>query len=420
MIFIKVIYEKFEKLRLVMGVLGNPEKNIRFVHVTGSKGKGSVCAMTASILKEAGWKVGLFTSPHIQKWNERVRVNGVDISDEDLKIFENRVDTICSEIQIELTEMERFFMIALGYFGEQKVEIAVVEVGIGGRKDATNVIDGIVSIITNIELEHTEILGETLEKIALDKAGIIKEGSVCITAETDSRLIEVFAKEAGEKKAKLIVLEPSDTDLISQTIKGQVFNFMNYNNVEIPLLGRHQTSNATIAIMCCEALNTKGVKIDENNIRNGLKNVSWPLRLEVINLKDKNMPTIIIDGAHTPKSIQRVVQSLNKLCNQKKKIVIAGFSEDKKYAKILEILLKDLISPKDELILTQAKYKGLDVDTIAECLNGAHAHITYSVATAHAKAQKLAQKTDVIICLGSLYLGAEYYKILTKSSYINL
>ena len=396
------MHSKFKRIGAALEYFGNPEKGMKFVHVTGSNGKGSVCAMIASILKETGLKVGLFTSPHVHKWNERIKVSGIDISDEDLESLGNQADKACAELEVVLSEMERFFVIALVYFGEVGIDIGVIEVGIGGRLDATNIIDGTTSIITNIELEHSHILGDTVEEIAYDKAGIIKEGAVCITTETDEKLIGIFAKEAREKRAKLVVLEDSDVDLISQSIKGQVFDFMEYRNLELPLLGDHQLKNASLAIMSIDVLKDFGFQIDEFLIKQGLKNVKWPLRLEVVK---NDGPTVLIDGAHTVKAIKSTLKTINQFWGDKRRIAVVGFSEGKKYEEMLDLLINQV----DVFVLTKAEYRGLEVERLSEYLDGEAGEIfvTGNVEGAIEKALEIAGKDDLIMVLGGLYLGAE-------------
>lgn len=391
------MHEKFIRLGSVLDILGSPQKDLRFVHVTGSNGKGSTCAMIASILKEAGHTVGLFTSPHIHKWNERIKVNGVDILDKDLEEIGKRVDEVVMDLGIELSEMERFFVIALVHFGQSGIDFGVIEVGIGGRLDATNIIDGEISIITNIELEHSHILGDTVEKIAYDKAGIIKEGATCITTEIDEKLIEVFAKEAKEKGAKLIVLEESDVAVVSQSQKGQVFNFMDNMNVELPLLGDYQLSNAALAVTCGEILG-----VESYVIKQGLKHVRWPLRLEVVK---SDGPTVLIDGAHTIRAMTSTLKTINQFWNDYRKVVVVGFSEGKEFEEMLDLLLEKV----DVFIVTRAEYKGLDVKKIVSYLEkkGASVHSAEPVSSAMKQALEIAQKDDLVMVLGGLYLGAE-------------
>lgn len=400
----------FKRVDLLLGKFGRPSSQMKFVHVTGTNGKGSVCAMTESILRTAGYKTGLFTSPHLFKYNERIKVGGVDISDGEFCDLVARVKIevekmIAADEKMRPCLFEVVLVMALIFFAERGVELAVIEVGCGGRRDPTNIIQSEVAIITNIDLEHTELLGDTKEKIAKDKAGIIKEGCVCITTETDSRLIKIFAEEAEAKGAKLIVLEPADIELISQSVRGQVFNFMDYFNVELALIGDHQLSNAALAIMCGEALNTRGFKITERDIKHGIKTANWPLRMEITEV---NKRTFLLDGAHTPEAMKSVVETVEKLWGGKRKICVVGFSEGKNFEKMLDVLIDEV----DVLIVTKAEFKGMDPEKIAEYLgnrlgNGTKISVTSNVREALEKAWEIAVKDDLIVVLGGLYLAAE-------------
>lgn len=400
----------FERVDLLLGKFGRPSSQMKFVHVTGTNGKGSVCAMTESILRTAGYKTGLFTSPHLFKYNERIKVNGADISDSEFCDLVARVKIevekmIAADEKMRPCLFEVVLVMALIFFAERGVELAVIEVGCGGRRDPTNIIQSEVAIITNIDLEHTELLGDTKEKIAKDKAGIIKDGCVCITTETYSRLIKIFAEEAEAKGAKLIVLEPADIGLISQSARGQVFNFMNYFNVELTLIGDHQLSNAALAIMCGETLNTRGFKITEQDIRHGIKTANWPLRLEMVEADGR---TFLIDCAHNLHGVKAVVGVIKKTFQkERRKILILGCSKTKPY-KEMAGLLAEL---GDEIIVTEAEYKAADANEIANFLINQNPqkriHTTKNIIEAMEKAIEISKKDDLVMILGGLYLAAE-------------
>ncbi|MBT6068949.1 bifunctional folylpolyglutamate synthase/dihydrofolate synthase [Candidatus Peregrinibacteria bacterium] len=397
---------RFERMETMLRVLGNPEKKMKFVHVTGTNGKGSTCAMIESILRSSGQITGLFTSPHLLKYNERIRVGGEDISDDEFLRVGVEVKGIVEGIISENSKMapslfEVLFVMTLKYFAEKNVEFGVIEVGLGGRRDPTNVIQSEVSIITNIDLDHTHILGKTREEIALDKAGIIKENGTCITTEKDEKLIEIFSEEAKKKNAKLIVLETEDCDLINQSLKGQVFNFINYQALELPLLGAHQLSNASCAIMCAEVLRNKGLNLTEQDIRQGLKKVKWPLRLEIV----RQNPTVIIDGGHTEVAMEFTCETIENLFSGKKKIGIIGFSERKNHKAMLDILIYTV----DIFVITEQGYQGMSPEKIVEYLKEkgqTDILLTQNVAEAVKNALFIAKNEDLIMILGGLYLGA--------------
>lgn len=400
----------FERVDFLLEKFGRPDRKMKYVHITGTNGKGSVCAMTESILRTAGYKTGLFTSPHLFKYNERIKVDSKDISDTEFCALLIRVKGAVEEMILKNEKMkpclfEVVLVMALIFFAEHGVELAVIEVGCGGRRDATNVIESEVAIITNIDLEHTELLGDTKEKIAKDKAGIIKEGCVCITTETDSRLIKIFAEEAEAKGAKLIVLEPADIELISQSARGQVFNFMDHFNVELTLIGGHQLSNAALAIMCGEVLNTRGFKITEQDIKHGIKTANWPLRLEMVEADGR---TFLIDCAHNLHGVKAVVGVIKKTFQkERRKILILGCSKTKPY-KEMACLLAEL---GDEIIVTEAEYNTANADEIAGFLIDQNlqkrVHTTKNITDAMKKALEISKKDDLIMVLGGLYLAAE-------------
>ncbi len=395
----------------LLHAFGSPEKRMKYVHVTGTNGKGSTCAMTASILKESGYTTGLFTSPHIEKYNERIQVNGTAIGDDDFARLITEVKKIVDELMVKDLSMtpcrfEILFVVAILYFVEKKVEIAVVEVGLGGRGDPTNVILSEVSIITNIDLEHQHILGVTKEAIAHEKAGIIKANSICVTTETDKKVLDVIASEAKNVQAKLIVLEPTDSELINQNLRGSVFNFLDMNNVELPLIGLHQISNAMLAITTAQLLKKGGWgKINELTIREGLRKTKWPLRMELVHRK----PDFIIDGAHTPDAMRKVVDSLNMILpKDTKRIFILGFTEGKNYEEMLRILVASYIRENDHVIVTEGKHSPVAAKKIVDILEnaGIGTEIITSVGESVKRVFKIAKKDESILCFG-LYLCAE-------------
>ena len=410
---------KFDLVHAMLEELGNPQEKMRFLHVTGTNGKGSTCAMVASILKEAGIQTGMMTSPHLFQYTERLKVNGRDISEEDFCELVVEMQKVCDKVVTKNNKMMQclstvLFAMALHYFEKQGVEVAVVEVGFGAKLDTTNVIQSEVSLITNVDLDHTHVLGNTREEIALDKAEIIKPNSICITTETNHNLIDIFAEKAASVHAKLVVVEPSDADLVSQNAKGQVFNCMEYSNLEIPLLGSHQLTNASLAVMCADVLTSRGLPINEFTIRQGLKKVKWPLRLEVVGVPDG--PDVIIDAGHNPHGIHAARSGIDQVFKSQRKILIIGCSRNKDYQEMVRIACTDV----DVVITTQAEYKPADSkelynfikSEIGDQISGIH-H-THNVSNAMKKAIEIAQPEDLVMVLGGLYLGAETKQYLAS------
>lgn len=280
-----------ERCQKILELIGNPEKKLKFIHVAGTNGKGSVCAMLSAILSQSGIKTGLFTSPHVYEYTERIKINDIEI---DKEVFGKKVleiIEIADKNQIHLTEFEIITVVAFDYFAQNNVYIVILETGLGGRLDATNVIEkNLCSVITNIDLDHTERLGDTIEKIAFEKAGIIKENCPVIIGENNAGL-EVVKKFAKEKNAELF--------LTSQLC-------CNYDKRLIALKGKHQQENLSLVVKAIEILNANGFDISAQSIENGLKSVKHPCRFEY--LENEN---ILIDGAHNPNGTKVLRESLD-------------------------------------------------------------------------------------------------------------
>ena len=292
--------------------------------------------------------------------------------------------------------------IAFLQFRDKQIDIAVLEVGLGGRLDSTNVIKAIVAVITNIDLEHTEILGKTKEKIATEKAGIIKSNSVVITGETNKKLLKIFGQIAKKNKSKFSIFKKNEISLQKYSAHGQIFNFKKYKNLEIPLMGQHQLLNSSLAVIVAESLQKKGFdNIDEKSIRQGLKNVSWPLRLEIVHQN----PKILIDVGHNIHGIKAIKQSIDEIFKKSNKILILGCSYDKPYKQ----MAKTLSELSDKIILTKAKYHGEEIKELEKVLDksGKTIYLTNNVTKALQIAKKIVKRNTLIMILGGLYLGAE-------------
>lgn len=399
--------DSISRMKRILSLLDNPHLQNKYVHITGTNGKGSTSASIASILIKAGYKTGLFTSPHLHKYNERIKINDEDISDEDLiKYIQVIKDVLDQNRGIKPSIFEVICVLAFLYFAKERTDIVVLEVGIGGAKDSTNVIDSLVSIITNVALEHTEILGDTKQKIAKEKAGIIKNGSIVITNEQDKSLQAIFQKEALRSKSDFVLLSLSDIELLSQSISGQKFNFKQYKNLYTPLIGRHQLSNSALAILCAESLNRHGFEITENHIKKGLENVKWPLRLELIH----KSPNIIVDAGHNIHGIRAIVQTIEEILPKNDRILILGCSYDKPYNE----MSKMLSSLSDLIIITKAQKNGVDVEEILKSIpsQNKQIHKTENVKDAMFLAMKISNRDSNIMVLGGLYLAAEAKEVV--------
>jgi len=354
--------------------LGNPEKNLKVIHVTGTNGKGSVCAMLSSILQEAGCKVGLYTSPHLKKFNERYKINGKDISDKDIVRYFNKVKRFATNQSFfEFTTSMAFL-----YFYEKKVDFLILEVGMGGRLDATNVVKPLVSIITNVGLEHTGHLGNTIAKIAYEKSGIIKDKVPVVTAAKGDAL-KVIKDAAKQRKSPLFIAKPM-------------------RKVALSLKGGFQQSNAAIVLETMRVLNNYyNLKIKNNTINKGLLKAKWPGRLQFIK---KN---ILVDCAHNLDGVKALYKELKKL-KYNRLFLIIGILKDKDYKSMLRLLTPLAC----KTILTKVKYEGRATEPkdIAKYAQGNYM-IAKDVKKALKYAKTMANKNDLILITGSIYLVGE-------------
>ncbi len=325
----------------MLSKLGNPEKKIKTVHIGGTNGKGSTLTYLRCILQEAGFTVGSFTSPFFEQFNERISYNGKPISDKEILLLVNRILPLAEELEeTDLggpTEFEVITVMAFEYFGHvQPADLALFEVGLGGRLDSTNVIEPLLSIITSIGLDHTSILGETYAEIAYEKAGIIKQDTPLITAVKEESARNVILQTASKQKAEIYQLGKNLTiQEHSSTAAGEQFSLKTtqneYRQLEITMPGEHQVENASLAVMAADLLNLKGFPLEEHHIKQGLARAYWPGRFEKISEK----PLIIVDGAHNNEGMQALTNELQKRYNNLQKRVIFAALSDKKLDKMI-------------------------------------------------------------------------------------
>ena len=286
-----------ERTQALLAALGNPEQNLRFVHITGTNGKGSTAAMTASILTQAGLRTGLYTSPHLYQFCERMQVDGVPISDEDLGRLTQQVLEAAERMADPPTEFELMTAVGMAYFLEQNCDIVVLEVGLGGRLDSTNVIPAPeAAVITNIGLEHTKELGDTLAQIAGEKAGILKPGCRCVLYAQGDEASQVIQAVCRDEGIPLRETAPEQLEVLSSGLEGQTFRYRGRGPYHIQLLGSYQLSNAITALDTVQALREAGWAIPEEAVLRGLSQARWPGRLELV----RRTPDFIIDGGHNP------------------------------------------------------------------------------------------------------------------------
>jgi len=355
-----------ERMEAMLAMLGNPHRKVGYVHIGGTNGKGSTAAVLASMLAAAGYRIGLYTSPYLLSFTNRMAINGRDIESEELADLVDLIRPIVDQVTADErygqpTEFEVVTVLALVYFARQKVDLVALEVGLGGRLDATNVVSPLLSIITNVDLEHTEVLGDTVEAVAREKAGIIKRGVPVLTASEDKRVVTVIREKAAELNAPLYCLFSSCADealnismpvFNTRTItdRGQFFDYKgfagSYKDLFIPLRGRYQVCNAATALAALELLEEKGFAVDEKALRQGLAETSWPGRLELL----KESPKLVMDGAHNPAAIRQMAQAIPDYFNFRRLILVFGIMADKDAPAMMSAILP----LADQVIFTRA------------------------------------------------------------------
>lgn len=389
------------RMKEIMKGLRNPQDKIHVIHVAGTNGKGSCCAMLHSILKEAGYKVGLFTSPHLIDYEERFIINDEKISRKDFIKVASKVKKVTESMKDQPTEFEILTAIGYEYFYEKKVDVAIMEVGLGGRLDATNVVlSPDLCVLMNIGLEHTEILGDTLSKIAYEKAGIIKEHSKVVAYDNKKEVIDTFKIVAKEKNAELTVADFKEVKIIKEGLNGQIFDYKKYKNIEISLLGKHQFYNAATVIEAIEVLKKNGYKINTKNLRKGLKNTVWDARLSLLSKE----PLFILDGGHNPQCAEALKASLPKLLNSKKAVILCGMLKDKDYNAVMDMMIP---FAKEFVCLTPFSNRALNAKDLANVLKnkGQKATFADTVEEGIRIALDQAGEKGIVIAFGSLYLA---------------
>ncbi len=380
--------------------LGDPQKSLKFVHVAGTNGKGSTSAMLTSVLTKSGKRVGTFTSPFIFDFCERMCVNGEMISHEDLSRATEFVRPHADEMEDAPTEFELITAIAFVYFSWQKCDVVVLEAGLGGRLDSTNVIDSaIVSIITSIALEHTEFLGDTTEKIAAEKAGIIKKGTVVVAGKTDCGAAEVIKTKAEKLDCKYLTPDYSKIENLKVSLSGCTFDFDGIEDISLPLVGSYQPDNAAVAITAARAMG-----IDDRTIKAGLGKVKWAGRFEVLS----SNPTVIYDGGHNIQCAEAVAKTLSELKTEKV-VMLTAVMADKEYCKMAEILAPFAkrvycVTPVDvPRALAADAYADVFSSLGREAISAGGVEEGLRLAYAYAKANGIP-----LLVTGSLYLYKEF------------
>jgi len=396
----------------LLELLGNPQTSMKSIHITGTNGKGSTSAMIASILYDAGFTVGLFTSPHLESFTERIQVDGKRINEKDVVRLANLIRPLVEKLNQEQRPIHLLFFdivtaLAFLYFKEMKIDYAVLEAGIGGRLDSTNVVIPEVSVITNVSLEHTEVLGDTVLKIAVEKGGIIKPGHPLVTATQDPLILDYFKRRCFELGSRLIHV---GTDITftkkASTLENQKFTIHTQKdvyNVELPLLGDYQMLNASAAVGAIESLADYGTIIPKDAVFDGLRNVTWPGRLEIV----QRNPLVILDSAKDVEAIKALVKSLQNF-SYKRLIAVISISSDKKIPEMLDALapIVDLFVVTTHSVMSRAANPEVIIKEINRY--GKPFQIALSTEEALERALSEAELNDMIVITGSVFLVGEF------------
>ncbi|MDD5136055.1 MAG: bifunctional folylpolyglutamate synthase/dihydrofolate synthase [Candidatus Omnitrophica bacterium] len=401
---------RLDRMERLAAGLGDPQKYFRSIHIAGTKGKGSTSAIAYSILKEAGYRTGLYTSPHLISFRERIRIDDKFISEEDVSRLLSKIKDVIDDMPEagRPTFFEVYTALSYLYFKEAKVDFAVFEVGLGGRLDATNILEPLVSVITPISYEHTDKLGHTLAEIAGEKAGIIKEDATCIIAPQEEEALKTILRVCEDKRARPV--------LVGKDIRFEGFEFNDskeifgvaglssrYPRLEMALLGSHQIVNAATAIGIIESLRLKGIDITDDAVRRGVRNARWPGRLEIVSKR----PYLLIDGAQNRASANALVKAVKRIFRYNKLVLVLGVSKDKD----IKGMLEELLPVSDRIILTKAKVieRAAEPQRIKEFITRTDKdiYLTSSVKEAVSMARSLAAPDDLILITGSLFVVGE-------------
>lgn len=383
--------------------LSHPQKKLKFIHIAGTNGKGSTSAMLDSVLRAAGYKVGLYTSPYIRVFNERMRIDGENIPDDELASLTEYIKPIAEQMADKPTEFELITALAFEYFARHNCDIVILEAGMGGRLDSTNIIDtSVLSVITGIALDHTAFLGDTVEKIAKEKAGIIKKNVPVIYGGSDESAKSVIENKAKEMGSEFVAVDYSSLKINSMALEGTNFDYADYSGLKISLLGSYQPRNCAIVLNVVEILRKKGFEISDSALREGLASAMWQGRFEILSCD----PLIIFDGAHNPQGIEAAVESVKLYFGVQKICLVTGVLRDKDYTYIATKLSE---IAEAAFTFTPDSPRALAAEEYAKVLQGAgiEAQSADSIKVALDKAKAYAMVNNCpIICAGSLYAYA--------------
>ena len=388
-----------DRTRELLQKMGEPQNSLRFVHVAGTNGKGSTSVLLSSVLRCCGLRTGLYTSPYLSRFNERMQVDGEPISDGELA----EITALCAPLALSMadtpTEFELVTAIAFEFFKRQHCDVVVLEVGMGGRLDSTNVIKApLCSVITNIGLDHTRELGDTAEKIAAEKAGIIKSGCPTVIYDLPESVRAVIRERCVQQDSALTAADFGAIVPLSDTLEGQAFSYKSFSELRLPLLGAHQLKNAAVVLETIDVLRRKGLEISDESVREGFEQTVWPARFEILSQD----PYFVVDGGHNPQCAETVAASLLKYFPNRRRVILFGVLADKDYMGLAAILNE----AADEFVtITPPSPRALSAEALAESLAVFGKPVTTcgSIPEAVELAKEKAGRDGAVCAVGSLY-----------------
>ncbi len=394
-----------ERMRTLAEFFGSPQFEFPVVHIAGTKGKGSTGAMIAAALQFSGYKVGFYSSPHLEDFNERIQINRQPISHARLVELVERIKP-AAEANPHVSTFDLVTAACFLYFADEKVDIAVIEVGLGGRLDSTNVVSPLVSVITSLSMDHMKVLGDTLEKISFEKAGIIKPGRPVVASPQKPAALDVIKKIAAERGSPLTISsekypsEPLQHSLDKQNFRMQTAEGV-WEEFSIPLLGRHQIENAVTAYAALQVIKSEGFNLTEEAIMSGFAQVEWPGRFEVIS----RQPLIILDSAHNRDSAIKLAQAIREYLQGRKIVYVFGASEDKDVTG----MFAELLPGAEALIVTQSIHpRSYPADKLAELAQeyNCRKEVVVPLEAALARALQMIDGESAIVVTGSIFVAA--------------
>lgn len=404
-----------DRLKILLERLGNPQKSLRCIHVAGTNGKGTVCSFLSSVLTSAGYKTGLYTSPYIVDFRERIRVDGSMISEKDLddvtEIVRTEIEKLRSE-DVIITEFEAVTAAAFLYYKNVGCDFVVLETGLGGRFDATNVIERpLVSVIVSISLDHVNILGNTISEIAYEKCGIIKKDCPVVTCSSQNPdALKVIKEQCRINGSELHKADVSQCNILSEDITGSKILFMG-REVHVPFPGKHQIHNCITALQCINILKQQGISISEKAIKNGISKTKNPARCEIVS----SSPFVIFDGCHNEDSARALKNVIEKHLKGKRINAVMGMMEDKDVRKVLELLTPYFATV---FTVTPSNPRSMKSEKLAEMImeTGAQAISFENELDGLKEAVSKTDKDDVLLVCGSLYLCSDLYKYFKRDN----